>query len=177
MTLQQYQLTPKVCRPQELIHGVFRAADAPLVSHQRAVFSLARALQDHVEARRLGEVMIAPIDVILDAQHDLVVQPDLLFVSRSREAIVGDRVYGAPDLVVEVLSPQPRIGQLGERTGWFASYGVREIWLYHQPERRMEILACASGVVTRRASFAPHEPVHSAVLPAFDRTTMSIVGW
>jgi Uma2 family endonuclease len=177
MTLQQYQLTPQTRRPQELIYGVFRAADAPFVSHQRVVFSLARAVQDHVEARGLGEVIIAPIDVILDAARDLVVQPDVLFVSRARAAIVHDRVYGAPDLVVEVLSPRPRIGRIDERVGWFATYGVREIWLYHQPDRRLEILACADGAVAARASFDRHAPVRSAVLPEFSRTTASILGW
>jgi Uma2 family endonuclease len=177
MTLQQYQMTPKARRPQELIYGVFRAHDAPLVSHQRVVFSLARALQDHADARGLGEIIIAPIDVILDAARDLVVQPDVLFVSRAREAIVRDRAYGAPDLVVEVLSPRPRIGELDERVGWFASHGVREIWLYHQPDRRLDILTCADGAVSARASFDRHAPVRSAVLPEFTRTTAGVLGW
>ncbi|MBK9241221.1 MAG: Uma2 family endonuclease [Acidobacteria bacterium] len=64
-----------------------------------------------------------------DRAQALVLQPDLLFVSASRGDIVTDRIHGAPDLVIEVLSPRPRIGELDERVGWFARYGVREIWL------------------------------------------------
>src|SRR5262245_5918515 len=84
MTLQQYQLTPTTRLPQELIYGTIRVADAPFVSHQRVVFAIARAWQEHVRSRRLGEVLIAPTDVILDADRALVVQPDALFVSRAR---------------------------------------------------------------------------------------------
>src|SRR6476469_6427365 len=63
MTLQQYQLTPTTRLPQELIYGAIRVADAPFVSHQRVVFSSARAWQEHVASRRIGEVIIAPADV------------------------------------------------------------------------------------------------------------------
>lgn len=51
-----------------------------------------------------------------------------------------DRIRGAPDLVIEVVSPHPRIGPLDERLGWFAEYGVGECWLLHQPERRLKVL-------------------------------------
>jgi len=177
MTVQEYQLTPMTRTPQELIFGAVRAADAPLVAHQRVVFAMARALQSHVDNRRLGEVLIAPTDVVLDAERALVVQPDVVFVSRARADIVLDRVYGAPDLVVEVLSPHPRIGQLDERVGWFAAYGVREVWLYHQPERQMEVLACSGGHIVSRAAFGRHQLLDSAVLPAFARTIADIVAW
>jgi Uma2 family endonuclease len=175
MTLQQYQLTPTTRLPQELIYGTIRVADAPFVSHQRVVFSIARAWQEHVAGRRLGEVIIAPTDVILDADRALVVQPDALFVSRERAEIVRERVYGAPDLVLEVLSPEPRIGQIHERIAWFASCGVREIWLHHQPQRRTEILACANGAVVRRATFDLDLPVRSDVLPEFGRRMATVL--
>lgn len=175
MTLQEYQQTPETVRPQELVFGVMRVADAPFVSHQRVVFRLARALQAHAEERGLGEVLVAPVDVVLDRERGLVLQPDLLFVSRDRADIVLDRVDGPPDLIVEVLSPHPRIGSLDERLRWFAAYGVREIWVYHQPERRLDVLECDGGTVVRLASFDRHVSVRSRVLPDFDRTMASVV--
>jgi Uma2 family endonuclease len=91
-----------------------------------------------------------------------------LFVSRHRLEVVQERIYGAPDLVIEILSPHPRIGRLDERIDWFATYGVREIWLYHQPERRMEILACHEGAVAARRSFGWADRLASDVLPLFN---------
>ncbi len=122
MTTNEYLRTPEWLVPTELIYGVMRVADAPLPHHQRAVRDLCFALVEHAETRHLGEVWMSPLDVILDAERALVLQPDLLFISNERSHILTDRVRGAPDLVVEVLSPNPRIGELGERIAWFAEY-------------------------------------------------------
>src|SRR5688500_10692483 len=138
MTTAEYLRTPEALVPTELIYGKLRVAESPLPRHQAVVLDLALALVAHVQERRLGEVWIAPLDVILDAERALIVQPDLFFISKERSHILTDRVRGAPDLVVEVLSPNPRIGKLGERISWFQQYGVRECWLLHQFEQRMQ---------------------------------------
>src|SRR5262245_860242 len=124
MTTQEYLQTPESVLPQELVYGALRVAEAPLPRHQRAVARLFRPLDEHVTEGRLGEIWLSPIDVILDAERHLVVQPDLLFISQDRSWMVTDRIRGGPDLVVEVLSPRPRIGEIEERLGWFAVYGV-----------------------------------------------------
>jgi Uma2 family endonuclease len=175
MTLADYFDTPESPRPQELIFGVPRVADAPFVSHQRVVLRIALALQQHVEPETLGEILFAPIDIVFDAERALVLQPDLLFVSRARASIVRERVYGAPDLVVEVLSPRPRIGDLAERVRWFAQYGVREIWVYDQGRREMRVLTCADGQVRGAVALAGEDRMRSEVLPGFTPTLASIV--
>lgn len=105
LTTKKYLARPETLVPTELIYGSLRVADAPLAHHQRAVRDLCFAMVEHAESRHLGEVLFAPLDVILDVQRALVVQPDLLFVSNERRHIVADRIYGAPDLVVEIISP------------------------------------------------------------------------
>jgi Uma2 family endonuclease len=175
MTLREYGRTPKTVLPQELVDGVLRVADAPFVGHQRIVFRLARALQDHVERTAAGEVFVAPVDVVLDADRPLVLQPDLLFVSQERSKLVQDRIYGAPDIVVEVLSPNPRIGRLDDRVRWFAQYGVREVWIYREPDRRLDLLTCQAGRPLGTVSFGPSAFLRSGVLPEFQRATRSIL--
>jgi Uma2 family endonuclease len=177
MTLQEYLDTPERLQPQELIYGAHRVADAPLPHHQRAVARLFRALDDHVTERSLGEVWLSPVDVILDGDRHLVVQPDLLFISEARSHILTDRIRGAPDLVVEVLSPHPRIGQEDERVGWFATYGVAECWLVHLTPRHVEVLAFADGMVTERRTFDQYARIASRVLPAFGRNLFSVLGY
>lgn len=175
MTTDEYLSTPETVQPQELIYGVLRVAEAPTPRHQSIVLAFALALTPHVGQRKLGEIYISPIDVILDEHRGLVLQPDLLFVSKPRRSIVRDRIRGAPDMVLDVLSPHPRVGRLEERMEWFGGYGVRECWLVHQLDNRMEIVTFASGAIASREEFDEHTPIRSAVLPTFDSTLAKIV--
>jgi len=115
------------------------------------------------------------MDCVLDRERALIVQPDLLFVSGPRMFIVRDRVWGAPDLVLEVLSPQPRLGTLHERLGWYAEYGVKECWLYHQFDRALELLTFDAGVEASRSRFEFHDRIVSPLWPHFDRSCASVL--
>jgi len=165
MTTQEYLATEETVLPRELAYGVMRVADSPRTSHQRLLGRIHLAMAPHVEAAGLGEVLLAPMDVILDFDRALVVQPDLLFVSSARAAIVTEKVFGAPDLVVEILSPHPRIGRLDERVGWFAKYGVRECWLADLWSHQYVVLALNERGVAERRPCRPGEPAPSDVLP------------
>ena len=176
LTTEEYFRTPETVLPQELVYGVLReAAAAPTPSHQRVVGRFFLALTQYLKASTEGEAWVAPIDVVLDAGRALVVQPDLVVITNSRLSIVADRIRGAPDLVVEVMSPQPRMGRLDERLGWFAEYGVRECWLVHQAVREVEVLHFADRAFESREFFAQDEALRSRVLPAFNRTFDSII--
>lgn len=177
MTTAEYLQTPETLLPRELAYGVLRVADAPIPAHQRVVRDLLIAIDAFVRPRRLGEVLPAPVDVILDFDRALVVQPDLLFVSAERRAIVSDRVYGAPDLVAEVLSPHPRIGRLDERLGWFARYGVRECWLLDLATRDVTVLELAQTGAARRTLFVGAEAIRSGVLPGLALTAAAAFGY
>jgi len=177
MTTAEYLQTSETVLPRELAFGVLRAADAPTISHQRVVGELFLGLTRHVRERRLGEVLIAPVDIVLDADADLVVQPDLLFISHDRSHLVGDRVFGAPDITVEVLSPYPRIGRIEEKVGWYARYGVRECWLVSQTKKEIAILTLADGTVAARALFARGRRITSEILGELDLQPISVFGW
>lgn len=172
MTLDDYFKTPETVMPMELAFGTLRVADAPTPRHQSAVACLVRSLDAHVRARRLGEIWLSPLDVVLDEDKALVVQPDLIFISNPRAWIVTDRVRGAPDLVVEVLSPDPRIGHTDERVTWFREYGVRECWLVHQDRREVTVIGLATG---HQRVYRANEPIESQVLTAFSETLANIL--
>ena len=167
MTVDEYFHTPESALPAQLRFGVLHVAEAPAPRHQSAVAHLFRALDAYVRARGIGEVWLSPLDVVLDEERALIVQPDLMFISKENEWIVRDRVRGAPDLVIEVLSPNPRIGKTDERVAWFAEYGVRECWLVHQDRREVTVLQFANRRVASRRVFSRREAIVSVVLPDF----------
>jgi Uma2 family endonuclease len=177
MTLQEYLVTPESVAPQELIFGALRVADSPSPTHQAAVAALFLTLHEHVTTRGLGTVWFAPLDVILDVERALVVQPDLFFIANDGVAIVADKVRGAPDLVVEVLSPRPRIGEVDERVAWFRDHGVKECWLVHQISRTVDVLQFERGGISSRRQHDAHDRIVSGVLPAFDRALSQVLGY
>jgi Uma2 family endonuclease len=138
------------------------------------VLKLAMALDAHAVAAG-GEVLVAPVDVVLDERRPVVLQPDLLYLAPEQMILAVDRVYGAPALVVEILSPRPRIGDLDERVALFVRHGVREIWVYDQQARALDVLQCADARVASRVRIYDG-PIKSAVLPAFGRSMAEIVG-
>jgi Uma2 family endonuclease len=177
MTTSEYLRTPERVSPAQLAYGELVVRDAPSPRHQDAVKRYFLALHQHVESRHLGEIWLSPLDVILDAERALVVQPDLLFISKARAGILMDRVRGAPDMVLEVLSPYPRVGEIEERLGWYAYYGVRECWVVRLFERQLEVVAAGDGRIGRRARFGWDESIVSMVFPEFSTSPQAVLGY
>src|SRR5215510_10713647 len=97
---------------------------APRPRHQEALVNLLVRLTNHVQAHDLGKVYTAPIDVIIGTLASPV-QPDVLFIAKSRLAIVGERVIrGAPDVIAEVLSPSNAKEDRGIKREVYAEGGV-----------------------------------------------------
>jgi Uma2 family endonuclease len=77
--------------------------------------------------------------------------------------------------VIEILSPDPRVGRINDRLQWFARYGVRECWLLHLLDDVVEVVQFESGGIASRSSYGAAQRIDSAVLPGFDRTLGSIL--
>ena len=110
----------------------------------------------------LGDVVESPVDVILDRTHALVVQPDIVFVSKDRREICADRIWGVPDLVVEVLSTFRRRHDRVTKVRWYRHYEVRECWIVDPVARTIEVLQLTSSAAR---TFQGPQLVRSGVLP------------
>ncbi len=111
----------------EILDGELVVSPSPSVRHQRTVGNIFLLLS-RAEAANYGRVYLAPLDVVLDDHN--VAQPDLFFITTARLSIVSEQhVPGAPDLVVEVLSPTTRSHDLGTKLGVYARYGVLWYWV------------------------------------------------
>ena len=93
-------------------------------------------------------------------------QPDVLFVSQERLAIIHNQVWGAPDLVVEVLSRSTAARDRAEKLGWYRQYGVRECWLVDLSNEEVAIVDLTGPGVTRRLARGT-ATIRSSVLPEF----------
>lgn len=137
-TVKDYMSTPEGKRYQ-LLDGEMILAPSPVTRHQTILRRLSRAIEDFVAENALGQVWFAPLDVVL-SDHD-VTQPDILFVSNSRSGIVTEaNIQGAPDLVVEILSPGTAMHDRGYKQSLYGSHGVREYWLVDPDAETVEVL-------------------------------------
>jgi Uma2 family endonuclease len=110
----------------EVLDGELYVTPAPTPLHQRLSKRLQRRLEDYFEARALGEVFNAPIDVVL-AEHDIV-EPDLVIVADPGQ--IGPKfIAGAPLLVVEILSPSSRAQDRGIKLRRYGDLGVPHYWI------------------------------------------------
>ena len=88
----------------EVLNGRLYEMPAPTPLHQRMLIKIAKFMIYFVEKRDLGEILPSPIDVVLGDRY--VLQPDIVFISKDRLGIIGEKaIMGPPDLVVEIISP------------------------------------------------------------------------
>jgi Uma2 family endonuclease len=128
LTYEDYCLLPDDGRRHEIIDGEHYVNPAPNIPHQRISRKIVFTLTQHVEQHDLGEVFYAPCDVVLSAFD--VVEPDILFVSKARRHIIGTaNIQGAPDLVVEILSPSSRQYDEVFKLKRYDAAGVAEYWI------------------------------------------------
>ncbi len=115
----------------EILNGELLSIPAPDVLHQRVVRNISVSLWEFVRDHRCGEVFWSPVDVILNEAQSTVVQPDVVFVAAARaDGLVRRRgIFGAPDLLVEVLSPATGERDRVHKKALYEQAGVAEYWL------------------------------------------------
>lgn len=147
-------------RRVELIDGSIYDLAAPTTKHQELVQELFFQLESYIRAKKgKCKVFVAPIDVrILKDQYNMF-QPDILVVC-DKEKITLERIEGAPDLVMEVLSPATRKRDMTTKLVHYQMAGVREYWLV-DPEKRMVYVYAdlQESVITTIYTFEDAVPV------------------
>jgi Uma2 family endonuclease len=119
--------TPDDGNRYEVIDGELFVTPPPKWGHQRGLSKLHIRLGAWIYDHDLGEIVEAPVGVVLDEHNGL--QPDIVYVSRERLEIINESgIEGAPDLVVEALSPSTRTRDKGVKMRRYAAAGVRHYW-------------------------------------------------
>jgi len=150
----------------ELIEGEIYVAAALNSRHQGIVVELTFRLHGHVKAHGLGRVFVAPLDVYLPTGD--VVEPDLVFVSAARGEMIGRDIRGAPDLVVEVVSPgNPERDRLVKRL-LYECNGVAEYWIIEPDDEAIEVLRLVDGAYQPAGYLRGDARLTSPLLPDFE---------
>lgn len=136
---------------------------APSDKHQAIVVELLVALHRFITENRLGNMRVSPYDVVL-SDYD-VVQPDILSVSNERAGIITSaNIQGAPDLVVEVLSPATAEYDRGYKRTLYGRHGVREYWLVDPEAETVEVLTRRGRGLALRATYRRGDSLTSPLL-------------
>ena len=161
-TIKDYMSLPNGKRYQ-LLGGELIVAPSPTSKHQSILFRLARAMHDTVDSNQAGRVWVAPLDVVL-SDYD-VVQPDILFVSNTRANILTEaNIQGAPDLVVEILSPATAQHDREYKRTLYSRHGVREYWLVDPEEDVVEVWTESESGLVLAAAYQRGDTLASPLL-------------
>jgi Uma2 family endonuclease len=164
-TVSDYEELPEGS-PFQLINGELVMNPAPHFFHQRILSRLHIRLGVFVETHDMGEVVESPVDVHLSNAD--VFQPDIVFIAKERLNIILDgKIMGAPDLVVEVLSPSTGYYDLSHKKNMYELSGVKEYWVLYPNEETLEIFENVDGQFVQRARAKHKGTVSSGLLQGF----------
>jgi Uma2 family endonuclease len=152
----------------ELIGGELFVSRAPGIPHQRVLSNLIVALSDYLRANPIG--IVVPGAGAIFSDYDAVI-PDLTFVRNERwdQVVTGEKFTGAPDLVIEILSPgiQNRQRDLSAKRKLYAKYGVKEYWVIDSENRVVLILRLQAQTLEEVATLTSDDEVTSPLLSGF----------
>jgi len=162
-TYNDYLLLPEDKR-YEILGGELYMVAAPNIRHQSVSLNLKLALFQYVREINLGVILDAPCDVILSEEN--VVQPDILFVRKERSGIIGEaNLKGAPDLVIEILSPGTRSKDLELKRKTYARFGIQEYWVVDPEAATVEVLVWSEIGYVTAATYGKSDCLSSPLLP------------
>lgn len=169
LTFDAYLALPEIRQRYEVIDGeLIYMSPAPTPDHQILLRNLFRRLDQFVSEHDLGEVLFAPLDVLIRREPLKTRQPDMLFVSKSRIDIIGRQlIEGGPDVAVEILSPANTRSELEEKLGDYWRIQVQECWLVSPEGMTIEVLRGGDQGYERVGLFGIGDPIRSEVLPTF----------
>ncbi|MEW5803520.1 MAG: Uma2 family endonuclease [bacterium] len=160
-TYQDYLELPNDGKIYEIIGGTLLMAPAPTTKHQKVSRNLEFFIWDYVRKNRLGEIYDAPIDVIFDKLN--VVQPDLVYVARKRAHIIKEKgIFGAPDLIVEILSPHNAEVDIKRKKQLYEHFFVREYWLVDPDKKEVEVYTIEGGRYGLKGAYCEQESIESS---------------
>ena len=138
LTYEDYVELPNDGKRYEILDGELSVTPVPSIKHQIASGNLFMLVRQYLDDNQLGTILFAPVDLILESSS--VLQPDLLFVAKAHRSIITDRaIEGAPDLVVEILSPTTSRIDRVTKAQIYARHQVPAYWIVDPDQETVEV--------------------------------------
>lgn len=160
LTYEDYCALPDDGQRYEILDGELFVSPSPIPLHQLITGNLFAELRSYIRPNKLGRLFAAPLDILL-SKHNIV-EPDIVFVSNAKSSVMTDKnVQGAPDLLIEVLSPSSRKRDLQDKRRIYGEWGVDWYWIVDpQSGTLVELQRIDKAFVevahfTRRTTFSP----------------------
>jgi Uma2 family endonuclease len=153
--------------PFQLINNELVMSPSPNPLHQQVAFELSEIIVlYHIKNGRKGQWLYAPMDVHFDEGN--VLQPDIFFIAEDRmAAVITDRIKGAPDLIIEILSPSNAYYDLKQKRDIYEKYGVKEYIIVDPIARDLQLFVLKDGVYYLHQKAQLHETLNSVLLAGF----------
>lgn len=168
LTVADLDIMPDDGNRYEVIEGELFVSRSPSLTHQSVSGNFFHSIKIYLSGNPIGEIWATP-GVIFSEFSGVI--PDLVFVSHTRrgEIASGDRINGAPDLVIEILSPgveNERRDRLAKRQ-LYGKHGVKEYWIVDFEKRTVEVYALQGPTLELKSLLSEHDEVTSTVLPGY----------
>ena len=164
-TVNDYMLLDEGA-PFQLINYDLIMSPSPLAVHQQIHFQLSGIIfLYHAAHGRKGQWMYAPMDVKFDDGN--ILQPDALYIAEERKGIIKERVDGAPDLVIEILSPSNAYYDLRQKKDVYEKYDVKEYIIVDPMQQSAELYALKDGAYYMHQKVVRPGKLESLLLPGF----------
>ena len=158
-TIEDYFALPDEQRV-ELIDGVFYDMAAPTGIHQVLGGELHALFREYIRKNKGNCVpIVSPIDVQLDCDDKTMVQPDVLILCDRKKLVKKGGIYGAPDFIVEVLSPSTKRKDMIKKNQKYMDAGVKEYWMVDPDEKRIMVYLYEDPDVVHMYTFDDEVPV------------------
>lgn len=163
-TYETYAALPDDGLRYEIVQGVLAMAPAPEPGHQGISMALSAYLYGRIDGKKRGRTFASPIDVEL-SRHN-VFQPDVLVILNEHlDRVQKKRIVGAPDLVVEIISPSSVVADCIVKRDAYKRAGVPEYWLVDPQQKTIEVFVLEHGSYTSWGVFAEEQRMRSRLLP------------
>ncbi len=160
-------LTPPDSGNYELHNGQIIYMPSPIPTHQIVSNNLATDLTIFLRKHKLGRIFTAPMDVVFNPIDTF--QPDIFFLSNDRLHLIGDKkIEGAPDLIVEILSPSNKPKEMGYKKIIYEMSDVKEYWIINLEKQTLTQYENVEGEFVSRHIFQKTDALTSLIINGFE---------